>query len=46
MSDWLYIGLAYGVTLIALLGYTLYLRACARRAEALWAEADRREVGR
>lgn len=35
MSEWFYIGLAYGVTYVVLLGYGLYLRGRYRAARTL-----------
>ena len=43
MSNWFYVGLAYGVTYVALLGYTISLvRRRARAEEALRSEPHRR----
>ena len=43
MSNWFYVGLAYGVTYVALLGYAISLvRRRARAEEALHSEPQRR----
>ena len=43
MSNWFYIGLAYGVTYLALLGYTVHLiRRRMRAQEALRSDPHRR----
>lgn len=43
MSNWFYVGLAYGVTYAALIGYTIHLvRRHSRAAESLRAEPQRR----
>lgn len=45
MSNWFYVGLAYGVTYVVLIAYTAYLmRAKARVQEALRSEQTRTEV--
>lgn len=45
MSNWIYVGLAYGVTYIVLTGYTIYLvRARARVVAAAHAQKQRMEV--
>ena len=45
MSEWTYVGMAYGVTYLALLGYTIHLlRRRARALAALRSEPHRREV--
>lgn len=45
MSNWFYVGLAYGVTYVSLVVYTVYLmRRRARAEEALRAELQRQEV--
>jgi hypothetical protein len=43
VSEWVFIGAAYGLTWLTLGGYALYLRARTRRARAELAAA---EVGR
>lgn len=43
MSNWFYVGLAYGITYVALSGYAIYLiRRRARALKALRAEQQRR----
>jgi heme exporter protein D len=43
MSNWFYVGLAYGVTYVGLIGYTIHLIRVRRRAEeALRSELHRR----
>ena len=43
MSNWFYVGLAYGVTYLALIGYTITLiRKHTRAATALRSEPQRR----
>lgn len=41
MSEWSYIGSAYGVTWLALTGYALYLRARTRQARLFLGAASR-----
>jgi heme exporter protein D len=44
MSNWFYVGLAYGVTYLALIGYTIHLvRLRGRAEEALRSDPHRRE---
>lgn len=44
MSNWFYVGLAYGVTYVVLAGYTIYLmRTHARARAALRTEQQRVE---
>lgn len=46
MSNWSYVGLAYGVTYVVLAVYTIYLfRARVRAREALEAEMHRQGNG-
>jgi hypothetical protein len=40
VSEWIYIGLAYGLTWTVLLGYWFYVEARTARAELLSQEAD------
>lgn len=43
MSNWFYVGLAYGVTYLALIGYTIHvIRARARAEKALRSDPHRR----
>jgi heme exporter protein CcmD len=43
MSNWFYVGLAYGVTYAALIGYTIHvIRQRSRAEEALRSDAHRR----
>ena len=45
MSNWFYVGLAFGATYVVLAGYTLYLmRRRARAQHALRAELQRLEA--
>ena len=45
MSNWFYVGLAFGTSYVVLGGYTLYLmRRRARALHALRAELQRREA--
>jgi hypothetical protein len=45
MSNWVYVGLAYGTTYVVLLGYAVYLFRRRSRAEyALRAELQRLEA--
>ena len=44
MNEWTYVGMAYGVTYVALLGYTIHLlRRRARAEAALRSDLHRRE---
>ena len=44
MSNWFYVGMAYGLTYLALIGYTIHLIRLRRRAEeALRGDPYRRE---
>jgi heme exporter protein D len=44
MSNWFYVGMAYGVTYVGLIGYTIHLlRSHSRAAAALRAEPHKRE---
>lgn len=43
MTEWTYIGMAYGLTWIVLATYTAYVRSRVRRAEEMAREAARAE---
>lgn len=45
MSNWFYVGLAYGVTYVVLIGYTIFLmRTNARARDAMRSEHQRMEA--